>query len=117
MNTFLSFCIIFGLAFIVVLTMIALATFIGPKKVSDAKNQPFECGMQPISIQKSFFSVKFYTIAQLFVIFDIELIFLFPWAVRFKKLGMLGLFEMGLFLLIVILGLIYAWKEGLLEWD
>jgi len=117
MDTFFPIFVISIMVLAVVGLMLGLSSWIGPKSHNPAKDQPFECGVDPISSPKEIFSVKFYTVAQLFIIFDIELIFLFPWAVRFKKLGLFGLFEMGFFLIIVIIGLIYAWKEGMLEWE
>ena len=119
MQTYVPIIMIFFMAMGVVGLMIGLKTILGPKKTSSAvKDQPFECGSTPLAQpKKGLFSVKFYTIAQLFIIFDIELIFLFPWAVQFKKLGMSGLVSMGIFMLLVLVGLLYAWKEGALEWD
>jgi len=97
--------------------MIVATTLIGPKKVFPEKLEPFECGESPIVSSKLRFSVKFYLVALFFVIFDIEAVFVYPWAVLFKDLGMFGFVEMMVFLSILVVGLIYVWKRGALEWE
>jgi NADH-quinone oxidoreductase subunit A len=77
----------------------------------------FECGMEQITKPRMQFSVKFSVIAMLFILFDIEVAFLYPWAVLFRQLGVLGLVEVLFFLLVLTVGLLYAWKRGALEWD
>jgi NADH-quinone oxidoreductase subunit A len=101
----------------VVAAFMALGTWLGPKRPNPEKAKIFECGNIPIAPSTERFSVKFYTTAILFVLFDIEIIFLFPWAVVFRKLGLLGLVEMGLFIAVLVMGLAYAWRKGALEWD
>lgn len=96
---------------------IVLTSLLGPKKPSPVKDEPFECGESPFARPGGRFPVKFYLIAMLFILFDIELVFLFPWAVVFRELGWIGFLEMGLFLAVVILGFIYAWRKGALEWE
>jgi NADH-quinone oxidoreductase subunit A len=97
--------------------ILVMTTLIGPKKKFADKMEPFECGESPIASHKLRFSVKFYLVALFFVIFDIETVFLYPWAVLFKDLGMFGFIEMMLFILILTIGLIYVWKRGALEWE
>jgi NADH-quinone oxidoreductase subunit A len=97
--------------------ILVATTFIGPKKKFAEKMQPFECGEEPIVSPKLRFSVKFYLIALFFVIFDIEAVFLYPWAVLFKEMGMFGFIEMMLFLAVLAVGLIYVWRRGALEWE
>jgi NADH-quinone oxidoreductase subunit A len=92
-----------------------LTTVLGPKKANAVKSEPFECGLEPITPPKSRHSVKFYIIGMLFILFDVELVFLFPWAVLYRELGVLGFLEMSLFLLILLVGFVYAWKKGALE--
>jgi NADH-quinone oxidoreductase subunit A len=92
-------------------------TLIGPKKSFADKMEPFECGESPIVSPKLRFSVKFYLVALFFVIFDIEAVFLYPWAVLFKSLGLFGFVEMMIFLALLGVGLIYIWKKGALEWE
>jgi NADH-quinone oxidoreductase subunit A len=97
--------------------MIVLTTVLGPKKKFPEKMEPFECGVSPINEPKSRFSVRFYVVAMLFIIFDIEAVFLFPWAVIFKELGMFGFIEMMVFIAVLTVGLVYIWKKGALEWE
>ncbi len=97
--------------------IIALSSIVGPRKPSPEKLMPYECGVDPIGSARKRLSVKFYIVAMLFVVFDIEAIFLYPWAVIFKDLGVFGVVEMGLFIVILFVGLIYAWKKGVLEWE
>lgn len=97
--------------------MLAATSLIGPKKKFADKMEPFECGESPIVSSKQRFSVKFYLVALFFVIFDIETVFVYPWAVLFKDLGMFGFVEMFIFLSILAVGLIYVWRRGALEWD
>jgi NADH-quinone oxidoreductase subunit A len=100
------------------------SVFLGPRRPSRVKSDPFECGNPSQGLRKERFSIKFYVIAVLFIIFDIEAIFFFPWASIFRELSqapgwlmLFGLCEMGLFLGILALALFYAWKKGALEWD
>jgi len=97
-----------GLAF-----LFANALF-GPTRPNPAKPQPFECGVTPVALPAGRLPVHFYMVAMLFVVFDVELVFLFPWAVLVRELGWFGLVEMGAFLLIVVAGFVYAWKRGAL---
>ena len=89
----------------------------GPKRPSAAKARPFECGVDPIALPAGRLPVHFYVIAMLFVVFDVELAFLFPWAVLVRELGWFGILEMGFFLAVVVAGFLYAWKQGALEFD
>jgi len=117
MNELIAVLIMFGGAGLVVLAMLGLSQWLGPKKPNPVKDEIFECGNIPISTAVDRFSVKFYTIAILFVLFDIEIIFLFPWSVVFQSLGVAGLVSMALFIGVLVLGLAYAWKKGALQWD
>ena len=89
----------------------------GPRRPNPVKAQPFECGVEPIALPAGRLPVHFYVIAMLFVVFDVELVFLFPWAVLVRELGWFGILEMGFFLTIVVAGFLYAWKQGALEFD
>ena len=86
------------------------------KKPEKVKLEPYECGIKPETSARERFSIRFYVLALLFVVFDVETVFLFPWAVLYDKLLIFGLVEMGLFLGILFLGYWYAWKKGALEW-
>ena len=92
---------------------------LGPKnKQSKEKSEPFECGVEPLeSPEKARFSIKFYLVAMLFILFDVEIVWLFPWAVVLKSIRWAGLLEMFAFLAVLMLGFIYAWRKGALEWE
>ncbi len=94
-----------------------VSNFIGQKKPSEDKLMPYECGNVPVGTARERFPIRFYIFAMLFIVFDVEVAFMFPWAVLFKKLGMLGLVEMIIFVLILLLGLLYVWGKGALEWE
>jgi len=95
--------------------LLSLNGLLGPRHPTPVKQQPFECGMEPIALPAGRLPVHFYGVAMLFVVFDVELVFLFPWAVLVRELGWFGLLEMGFFLAIVVAGFAYAWKHGALE--
>ena len=97
------------------LFMLFANSLFGPKKPSPVKSAPFECGVDPIALPAGRLPIHFYVAAMLFVVFDVELVFLFPWGVLARELGWFGLAEMGFFLLIVVAGFAYAWKQGALE--
>jgi NADH-quinone oxidoreductase subunit A len=103
--------VLFGLASLV------FSSLIGPKKPSAVKLSPYESGCEPVGTARERFSIKFYLIAMLFILFDIEAVFLYPWAILYKKLGVFGLAEMGVFIVILFVGYIYVWKKGALEWE
>lgn len=94
-----------------------VAKMVRPSRPYAAKVSTYESGSVPFSDARNPFPMRYYIIAMLFVIFDIETVFLYPWAVSFKKLGLFGLVEMVLFILILFVGYVYAWKKGALEWD
>src|SRR5437867_4050670 len=95
---------------------IFLASVLGPKKPSPVKAEPFECGQVPLAMPAGRLSVKFYLTAILFILFDVELVFLYPWAVVYRALGSTGLAEMGVFLGVLMVGFVYAWDNGALKW-
>ena len=97
--------------------VIVLGHLLGPNRPTARKGQPYESGMQPIGPGTRQMPVRFYLVAVLFILFDIEVIFLLPWAVVFRQLGWFGLIEVGVFLVILLVGYAYAWKKGALEWD
>lgn len=99
------------------LCSLVFSSLIGPKKISALKLSPYECGCEPVGTARERFSIKFYMIAVLFILFDIEAVFLYPWAILYKKLGVFGLVEMGVFIVILFVGYIYVWKKGALEWE
>jgi len=117
MIEYLGIVVAFALAAVFLATNIVLASTLGPKKPSLVKSEPFECGQVPLSLPIGRLSVKFYLTAILFILFDVELVFLYPWAVVYRALGGRGLVEMGIFLVILMVGFFYAWDNGALEWQ
>ena len=97
--------------------MVALSHVVSPLRPTPAKRMPYESGMIPLGDTRERFSVKFYMVAILFIVFDIETIFLIPWAVVYRGLGLFGLIEMLVFIAILAVGLVYVWKKGALQWD
>lgn len=94
-----------------------LSQALGPKRYDRVKYSVYECGVDPLTPASVRVSVKFYLVALLFILFDLEAAFLYPWAVLYRQLGLFGLIEMGIFILILLAGLVYAWKKGALEWQ
>ena len=119
-NSYSYQCLFLGvfllIAIVFPLLPIILARFIAPKKPNPIKNAPYECGMEARGDPWIQFKVQYYIYALIFVIFDIEVIFIYPWAVAYKQLGFFALVEMLIFIAILGLGLIYAWKKKALEW-
>jgi NADH-quinone oxidoreductase subunit A len=109
--------IILALGFAVPVILMALASRTGPRQPSQRKMTPFECGVEAVGDTRHRFSVKFFLVALLFIIFDIEAVFIYPWAVLFRELGIFGFIEMTVFLFILLLGLFYVWRKGALEWE
>lgn len=107
--------IVFGLAF--GFFMMKASEWFGPKNPNDVKQSIYESGMEPIRSARERMSIKYYMVAMLFIIFDIEVVFMYPWAVNFKQLGMFGLIEMFIFIAILMAGFVYVWKKGALKWD
>lgn len=117
MSEYSGILITFAIAALIGIAFLVLASTLGPKKPSPAKNEPFECGEKPFELPSGRFSIKFYLVGMLFILFDVELVFLFPWAVIYRRMGWWGLVEMLAFLGIVVVGFLYAWKKGALEWE
>src|SRR5512139_1890754 len=105
------------LATAIALIAIGLGTIFGPRKPSKEKSMPYESGMNPYGEGTRRMPVRFYLIAVLFILFDIEVVFFLPWAITFRQLGLFGLIEMFLFIGILLVGYVYAWKKGALEWE
>ena len=118
-SEYIGILVIFVAALVIAGLMYALNAALGPKnKMNPAKGQPFECGVDPMTQPAAGqFSVKFYLIAMLFILFDVEVVWFFPWAVLLRKLGWAGVVEMFAFIFVLVLGFAYAWKKGALEWE
>lgn len=102
---------------VVSLVVVFGSTLLGPKKPTEKKLAPYESGMSPIGPAVRRLPVKFYLVAVLFILFDVEIIFLLPYAVRVRQLGVYGLIVAGIFVLVLTIGLLYEWKKGALEWE
>jgi NADH-quinone oxidoreductase subunit A len=96
---------------------ILLGYLFGPRRPSLRKSLPYESGMRPIGPGTRRMPVRFYLVAVLFILFDIEIVFFLPWAIVFRKLGLFGLVEMLIFIAVLLVGYVYAWKKGALEWE
>src|SRR5438270_7996133 len=97
--------------------MILLSSLVGKRRWSRVKNTPYECGITPTGDAQGRFSVKFYMVAMLFILFDVEAVFLYPWAVIARKLGMFGFWEMLVYIGLVLVGFFYIWKKGIIDWN
>ena len=117
MNEYIGIAVSFVLAAAIAGAMVALSSTLGKKNPSAAKLAPFECGKDPFSLPMGRFAIKFYLTAILFILFDVELVFLYPWAVVYRALGLSGLIEMGVFLGVLMVGFVYVWDNGALKWQ
>jgi len=117
LHEYIPLAIVFGVGGAMAGAIGILGGVLGPRKYSRVKNAPFECGSEVIDPAGQRFSVKFYVVALLFVVFDLETVFLYPWAANFRKLGWFGYGEMLVFASTLVVGLIYVWKKGALNWD
>lgn len=107
----LAIAVLFGLL------LVNVNKWLGPKKPSEEKLSTYESGMEPVKSARDRFSVKFYLVAMLFIIFDIEIVFMYPWAVKFRELGLYGFVEMLVFIAILLVGYLYILRKGALRWD
>ena len=97
--------------------MLGASYLLGKKVRNRVKDMPYECGIVPVGSARERFSVKFYLVAMIFILFDIEAVFLYPWAVVYRQLGLFAFFEMFLFLVLILSGFFYIWKKGALDWS
>jgi NADH-quinone oxidoreductase subunit A len=116
-ETYIPILLFIGIAIVFAFIQLGAGWLVRPSRPYRAKLTPYESGSPLFSDARIQFPMRYYIIAMLFVIFDIEIIFMIPWAVRFQSLGLLGLIEMLVFLSILLVGFWYAWKKGALEWD
>jgi NADH-quinone oxidoreductase subunit A len=120
MQPYIPFLMLLGLAIVAATTMIVGSHFLGPRRPTEIKERPYESGMPPLGSAHERFSVKFYLVAMLFIIFDIETVFMLPWAAAFnlfREIRGLLLIEMLVFVVILAVGYVYVWKRGALQWD
>lgn len=117
LGPWLPILILFVLTTVLAFVVIAMSAMLGPKRGSLRKLMPYESGMSPVGSAMRRVPVRFYLVAMIFILFDIEIVFLLPYALIFRNLGLFGLLEMGLFVLILLAGYVYALKRGALKWD
>ena len=116
-SSYFAVLVSFGIAALVAGVFVGAGALIRPRRPSVVKSDAFECGNVSSGPAWGRFSVKFYLTAILFIVFDVEVVFLYPWAIMFRSLGFFGFFEMAIFVLILTLGFVYVWRKGALEWD
>jgi NADH-quinone oxidoreductase subunit A len=116
MLPYVAILVSFGIALAVAGVLLGAGALLRPSKPSAIKAEAFECGNPPSGPAWGRFSVKFYLTAILFIVFDVEVVFLYPWAVMYRALGLFGFFEMLMFVAVLALGFVYVWRKGALEW-
>jgi NADH-quinone oxidoreductase subunit A len=115
-SPYLPLLIHFLVVVAVAAAILGLSAWVGVKRPSQAKLSPYECGSPPVGSARERFSVSFYLVAMLFILFDVEAVFLYPWAVVFKSLKWFGFVEMLLYIAVLLAGYVYVWKKGALDW-
>ena len=114
---YLPILIFLAIAIALSVVMLAMGQMLSPSDSYEEKNSPYECGFEAFEDSRMKFDVRYYLVAILFIIFDLEIAFLFPWAVVLQDIGMVGFLAMMVFLGVLVIGFIYEWKKGALEWD
>ena len=117
LDSYLPILIFLGISAVIGLALVSLGFILGPRRPDAEKNSPYECGFEAFEDARMKFDVRYYLVAILFIIFDLEIAFLFPWAVSLDAIGTFGLVSMAIFLTVLVIGFIYEWKKGALEWD
>jgi NADH-quinone oxidoreductase subunit A len=115
--TYAPMLMVFAISALVAAALVLLPHLIAPRRLTPVKAEPFECGKDPIEVAEGKFAIKFSTVAIFFILFDLELLFIWPWAMLARQLGWFGFIEMLVFLSILMLGLTYIWRKGGLEWE
>ena len=115
--TYLPILIFLGIAVAIAVIAIGASVIVGPQRPDVEKNSPYECGFPPFDDARHKFDVRFYLVAILFIIFDLEVAFLFPWAISLGQIGIFGFWSMIIFLGILTIGFVYEWRKGALEWE
>jgi NADH-quinone oxidoreductase subunit A len=116
MEQYLAIVFMVALGVIAGLVFTNINRWIGPRRPTEEKLSTYESGMEPVKTARERFSVKFYLVAMLFIVFDIEIVFMYPWAVMFRQLGVAGFIDMMVFIAILLVGLVYILKKGALRW-
>jgi NADH-quinone oxidoreductase subunit A len=114
---YVTILMVFGCGAAVAAALLFIPSLIAPRRLTPVKAEPFECGKDPIAVSEGKFAIKFSTIAIFFILIDIELLFIWPWAMLYRRLGWFGFAEMLVFLAILMVGFFYIWRKGGLEWE
>ena len=117
LNEYLPILLFAGVAFAIGVLPIALGMILGPRNPDSQKNSPYECGFEAFEDARMKFDVRYYLVAILFILFDLEIVFLFPWAVALDGIGLLGFWSMMFFLFVLVVGFVYEWRKGALQWE
>jgi NADH-quinone oxidoreductase subunit A len=117
LDEFLPLAAAIGIAGLLGAALLVASSVLGPKKKSPVKSGPFECGSDPVGSARQRFAVKFYVVGLLFIVFDLETVFFYPWAVQLHVLGWFGFAEMLVFAATLVVGLVYVWRRGALDWE
>jgi NADH-quinone oxidoreductase subunit A len=117
LENYLPILVFIAVALTVGVVAVGVGFLAGPYRPGGAKNAPYECGFEAFEDSRMKFDVRYYLVAILFIIFDLEIAFLFPWAVALDAIGLFGLVSMAIFLAILVIGFIFEWKKGALEWE
>jgi NADH-quinone oxidoreductase subunit A len=117
LTEYLPILLFLGISTILAIALLAIGSLLGPKSPGADKGSPYECGFEAFEDARMKFDVRYYLMAILFIVFDLEIAFLFPWAVVFTEIGVIAMIEMALFLALLVVGFVYIWKKGALEWE
>jgi len=117
MEGFLPVLVMIGLGFGFAAGNVLLSQFLGPRKPTPEKSAPYECGVPPVGDARERQSVKFYLVAMIFLLFDIEVAFLYPWAIAFRELGVVGYWQIVAFFALLTTGYLYVWRKGVFDWS
>ena len=117
MQGWLSIVLMIVLGLLFAVPSVLLSQFLGPRKPTPEKSAPYECGMPAVGDARERMSVKFYLVAMIFLLFDIEVAFLYPWAMALRELGWPGFIQVVLFMALLLAGYVYVWRKGALDWD
>ncbi|MFZ5472019.1 MAG: NADH-quinone oxidoreductase subunit A [Myxococcota bacterium] len=117
LEPYIPLAVVLLVAGLLAVAITGIASILGPTRPSATKSETFECGSETIGSARQRFAVKFYVVALLFIVFDVEAVFLYPWAVSFKELAWFGFAEMAVFAATLVAGLLYVWKKGALTWE
>jgi NADH-quinone oxidoreductase subunit A len=117
LSEYLPVLLFLGIATIIGIVLLTLGTLLGPKRSSADKRSPYECGFEPFEDARMKFDVRYYLMAILFIVFDLEIAFILPWSVVFRDIGVIAIIEMAMFLALLVVGFVYVWKKGALEWE